>query len=377
MRPRPTSAAVAVAADAALALRRWGLGRADPSRRFSRREAAAVVSRLAALTAAGMTTSEALQASARRRGPVAARLASATRRGVSLSRAMGGLAATFTEAEVALVRAGEAGGSTPRALALLSARMEHEREGRRRIASALVYPCILVGGALAALAFLSIAVLPSFVSLYAASDVAMPLSTRALLAFGAWIADHGAASLIAVGGAATAVVALRGRSRRLRRLLDRASLRVPPLAGIAEPRALGEAASLIAALLAAGCDAEDALALAGRAASNGVIAARIGRCLASLRHGVAVSRAWTGAGLDPSGDAGALLEIAEATGGYADAFARIAALESDAAERALALLCRLAEPTAVLFMAAAVGGGVLALYQPMLGSASLLLGGSP
>jgi general secretion pathway protein F len=142
------------------------------------------------------------------------------------------------------------------------------------------------------------------------------------------------------------------------------------------PRALHESCALLALLLDAGCEAEEALALAVRAAANRILAERLARALGSLRHGVPLSRAWSAAALDRSGDAAALLEIAEATGSYASAFARLAALEGAAAEHALAQTCRLAEPVAVIAMAVAVGGGVLALYQPMLGSASLLLGGN-
>ncbi|HXC50540.1 MAG TPA: type II secretion system F family protein [Candidatus Limnocylindrales bacterium] len=350
---------------------------------ITRRDACAAISRLAALTAAGVSTGDAIASSAksaaRASGTAGSRLLGdlyrAVHRGTSLSAAMGAQGMPFTEAEIAVVRAGERGGSTPHALALLGERMEREAGGRRRIASALAYPCILFAGALGALCFLSLVVLPSFTTLYSGHE--LPFATRTLLEFGSAVRAWGAPVMLVVFGSVAALVATRRKSAAFARVCDRIAVDAPFFRTLALPRAAHETCALLAVLLDSGCEAEEALILASRAAPNRVVAARIGDALRALRHGVPLSVAWTGASLDGSGDAAPLLEIAEATGSYAEAFRRLATLEGTAAERALARICRLAEPVAVIAMAIAVGGGVLAVYQPMLGSASLLLGGTP
>jgi len=369
--------------------------RLDRHRRLAitRAEACTTIARLAALTAAGVATGDAIAASARaaarpasksrsrwsrpRGGRLLGELHSAIKRGVALSAAMGAAGLPFSEAEVAVVRAGERGGSTPRALTLLAERMEREAGGRRRIASALAYPCLLAVGAVGALCFLSIVVLPSFTTLYTGQNVQLPLATRLLLAFGDGVRAWGAALLFAMLAGIAVFAVARRHSPDFARLCDRLAIDAAPLRTLVAPRAAHESCALLALLLEAGCEAEEALMLAARAAANRIVASRLTDALRSLRHGVPLSRAWSAASLDRSGDAAPLLEIAEATGGYAQAFSRLAALEGAAAEHALAQTCRLAEPVAVIAMAVAVGGGVLALYQPMLGSASLLLGGTP
>lgn len=342
---------------------------------MSRRDACTAVSRLAALTAAGVPTGDALASAARSGSDLVRVLHAAVRRGTALSAAMSANGMPFTEAEIAVVRAGERGGSTPRTLTLLAGRMERDAGGRRRIASALAYPCILAAGAVGALCFLSIVVLPSFTSLYSGRE--LPAATRMLLAFGNGIRAWGAATLLGALAAGALFGLARRRNPALALFCDRIAIDAPPLRMLAAPRAAQETCALLALLVDAGCEAEEALTLTARAAANRVVAARLGEALRALRHGVPLSRAWSAASLDRSGDAQPLLEIAEATGGYATAFARLAVLEGAAAEHALTQACRLAEPIAVLAMAVAVGGGVLALYQPMLGSASLLLGGTP
>ncbi len=348
---------------------------------ISRHDAVRALARVAALTAAGMTTGDALAASARRKArsgsdACLARLAVAVRRGHSLSTAMAGPGLPFSEAEIAVVRAGEAGGATARTLTLLAQRIEHDSAGLRRIASALTYPCILMVGALASLSFLSIVVLPSFTSLYAGHKAQLPATTRGLLAFGDAAARYGLYVVLAAGTMIAAAGLARSQSLRWRRLCARAAIAVPLLRALFAPSAMHASCGLLALLFAAGCEAEEALALAARASVNVIVAERLTRCLRLLRRGVPLSQAWVSADLDRSGDAVALLEIAEATGNYADAFSKLGLLEGQAADEAVTRLCRLAEPVSVVVMACAVGGGVLALYQPMLGSASLLLGGS-
>src|SRR5690348_14273962 len=101
-------------------------------RRITRREAATAVSRLAALTGAGVATGDAIASSARNGDRLLTLLHAAVRRGTALSAAMSHRLLPFVEAEIAMVRAGERGGSTPRVLELLAARMEREAGGRRR-----------------------------------------------------------------------------------------------------------------------------------------------------------------------------------------------------------------------------------------------------
>lgn len=359
-------------------LARWraaAMARAQ-SRPLRRRDAAALVSRLASLAAAGVPTGEALATSALSGSALAERLHALVRRGLSVSAAMASPGLPFHEVDVAVVRAGERGGSTARALALLGARMETESAGHRRVASALAYPLVLVSGATAALLFLSLVVLPSFQTMYRGHEDRLPSSTLALLAFGDFARAWGTTVL---GLLLAAMLAWRAAWQRLpsvRAVRDRALLDRAPLAWLAAPRAAADACALLALLLESGCEAEESLELAARAAENREMRARLHAALRALRRGAPLSRAWAGAALDDAGDARPLLEVAEATGGYAAAFARLAGLHEERAERALSSLCRAAEPAAVVAMAFAVGGGVLALYQPMLGSASLLLGGN-
>ena len=71
---------------------------------------------------------------------------------------------------------------------------------------------------------------------------------------------------------------------------------------------------------------------------------------------------------------GAMLRAAEFTGNYPRAFSRLAADAAGEHSHRAALLSSIVEPLTTLFVALLVGTTVLALYQPILGASSLLLG---
>ncbi len=346
--------------------------------RANRRDAIAAVERLSAMTAAGLSTSEALAASSRTgggAGRVLSLLAVDVRRGRPLSVAMRKADGLFSATEIALIRAGEASGAIGRSLELLGSRMSEDEATGRRLSSALAYPCLLVVVSFAALAFLSLAVLPSLAELYDGKTEALPATTLWMMAVGEWISASGPLSAALLALAALAFTLARRRSVVVATAWDHLLLRLPLFGHLVLSGEKARTYATMAALLEAGCDAEQALRMAAGTAGNRRLRRELSTALRLLGRGLPLSRCWQRSGLDPVGDECGLLEVAETAGDYAGAFERLAKLRAMERETALSRLTRLAEPAAVALMGAVVSAGVLAIYQPILGSASLLSGG--
>jgi type IV pilus assembly protein PilC len=343
------------------------------------RDARRAVERLAMLAAAGVPTSQALAVAARTPGApgrVLAALARDAARGGSLAAALRRRPTLFATADAALVAAAERSGVLTEGLSLLARNLAERAEGRRRLRRAMTYPVVLLGFALAALGFLAVVVLPSFATLYGDDPAALPWSTRTLMWVGAVLPRAVLGTTLAAAVANFAVGRLVARSTRAAWWWERCQLGVP-LVGPAREAADSERLyALLAGLLATGCEADLALA-AARDSTGPVLAGRIDRALALLARGRPLSRAWRACGIDPAGEESSLLELAEATGGYAAAFSQLAALRRARREDALATLTAALEPAAVAVMGAVAAVGVLALYQPVLGSAARMLGGAP
>jgi general secretion pathway protein F len=192
------------------------------SGRASARELLAFTQSLAALLNAGLTIDRTLQISAALAPGAAARalcekLLKAVRSGRTLSEAVEGSGQVVPTYYISMINAGEVGGSLAVTLTRLGELMRRELEVRERIQSALVYPAMLAAVVLFTLVVLLTFVLPRFETLFAESEAPLPVSTRAVLGVGRFVADYWwamLASLFAItAGAATWLRTVAGRAQ--------------------------------------------------------------------------------------------------------------------------------------------------------------------
>lgn len=334
------------------------------------------VRRLAGLLDAGIAVGDALDAGARAGGDAGALLhaiAVAVSRGRTLSQAMTG-AAGWTPTDVALIRAGEHSGKLDQALSLLADRMTHDAQTKNRLARALVYPALLVVLTVAIVTAMGVFVVPTFSSMYEGLGVALPTTTRAIIAVGDFMVRYGLAT--AIVSAALAMIgfwAIR-RSPALRAALDSQLLLLPLLGRLARAHTKSDLYGTLAALLDAGIELDRAIALTSPAVGNLAMRGRLMSAGHLIERGWLPSAAISRVGLDPDGHDTGLLKTAESTGRFADACTQIAAIARNERDERIETMSRLFEPLAILVMTFAVGLTVAGVYQPILGSAALLVG---
>jgi general secretion pathway protein F len=358
-------------------------GRGDDVERRTRaaslRETLAVLDRLRSLISAGLPPGDALRLGAAAGGAEAAfltRAAKAVERGASVSKALARAGVALENPDLALLVAGEASGTLGTAIELLCRRFADRKAARERVVRALAYPIALLAITVAVVVAMTTLVLPSFVSLYAGADTQMPTTTRALLAFGAAVKRYGAALGVASCLAAMGVRLLHRHSPVLRAGFDRLITLLPLVGGLVRARTRAEFYATVSSLLRAGVDLEAAMQSATATVPNTELRARARAMTRALRRGSPLSTAVARSGFDPARRDTAMLRIGEAIGDYPGTCERIAGLELEDYGRALDTIARVVEPAVLLVMAAAVSAAALAIYQPVLGSAALLMGGS-
>jgi general secretion pathway protein F len=347
-------------------------------RRATRHQLLAAVSRLHSLMSAGLAPAEALAAGAEAGGAAGALLAGVAawvRRGDSLSGAMNRMALPLGAAELALVTAGERSGRVARAIELLVERMEATSRDRKKIVQAFLYPCVLLSVTTLVVIAVATLVLPAFTDIYVQTGRPLPGSTRTLMSLADFALRSGPQALLVLIGLLAAATWMHANVGLAADAIDRATLGLPLVGRLVAAADRGRFYRTLAALLEAGLDLDAALALAAPTVSNRVLRGRCLRVHALVRNGVRLSAALRRSTIDPTEHDASLLRIAEATGDYAGAFARLAAIAAERREATLTTVVRLAEPCAVLGVAAAVGATVVAVYQPIIGSAASLAGG--
>jgi general secretion pathway protein F len=356
-------------------------GRADVLRRqaISPRDTLAALDRLRTLIGAGMPHGDALRFGAAAGGRPAAHLAHASRlveRGAPLSEALPRAGVSLASPDLALLRAGEASGTLAGTLGLLCERLAQRGDAKSRVARALAYPCALLAVTVVVVLSMTTLVLPSFVTLYTNNGAPIPTTTRAMLAFGGAVKSYGLHALAGLAAAGAATRTLRARNSRFRVAADRAVLAAPFAGTLVRTRERSDFYATVACLLRAGVDLETAVESAVATIGNAALHAAAAATMRALRRGIALSAAVVRSGLDHAQRDAVMLRLGEATGDYAGTCERIAKLELEDYGRALDRIARVIEPAVLLVMAVAVSTAALAIYQPILGSAALMMGGS-
>jgi type IV pilus assembly protein PilC len=117
----------------------------------------------------------------------------------------------FTKLFVSMVSAGEAGGILDTILLRLATFLEKNDALARKIKGAMIYPGVILGVAVAAVAILLIFVIPTFQTMFASAGVPLPLPTQIVISMSALLQAWWWAMLLAIGAA---LFALRSFYRR-------------------------------------------------------------------------------------------------------------------------------------------------------------------
>lgn len=145
------------------------------------------------LLGAGLTVDRALRLTERQASralrPVLADLLERVVGGASLSRAMAAHPQAFPPDMVDIVRAGEATGTLVDVIASLTASVERRDAVRRHLASAMIYPGLLVLMAIGTVAMIVGVLVPALAPMFEGSGQAPPFAIRAAGALGAFVSS--------------------------------------------------------------------------------------------------------------------------------------------------------------------------------------------
>jgi general secretion pathway protein F len=232
---------------------------------------------------------------------------------------------------------------------------------RRKIASALIYPVLLIGVALAVSVFLALFVVPRFASVFEEGTQAIPASTAALLQASRLLSAYGleAAFALAALTALSWLAIHKGVVRPLGHLIERA----PIIGAKVQVTRVSRFLMALSALLEAGVPLHRAIDL-----SKGVMPAswdgRLDAVRASVEAGFPLSDSLAKVGASTV-VADRLLRVGERSGDLAGLAGQAARHHEEELERFLDRFMRLAEPLLMVVIGVIIGAVVIALYLPL------------
>ena len=190
---------------------------------------------------------------------------------------------------VSMIRVGEMTGRLTEVFLRLNEHMEFERDVRERIKQAMRYPMFVMIAMAVAIVILNIFVIPVFAKVFAGFNAELPVITRGLLAFSAWmLAWWPLLIAMLVGGG----MLLRGyiRTPNGRYQWDTRKLKLPIVGEIVLKATLARFARSFALSSQSGVPLVQALTVVAQTVDNAFIGSRIEQMRDGIERGESISR---------------------------------------------------------------------------------------
>jgi len=283
--------------------------------------------------------------------------------GHTVADALGKHPKAFNELYVNMVAAGEAGGILDTILMRLATFIEKNDALVRKVKGAMIYPGVIMGVAATAITVLLVFVIPTFESMFASVNLALPLPTRVVIAMSQFLTGYWWAVL--AGGAAAVVMLKRYYATQAGRLvIDRLLLRVPVLGDVLRKSAVSRFTRTLGTLISSGVSILDGLEITAKTAGNRVIQDAIMASRASIAGGDTIAAPLQKSAVFPPMVI-SMIAVGEQTGGFDEMLSKIADFYDEEVDAAVSGLLALLEPMMIVFLGVVVGGMVVAMYLPI------------
>lgn len=269
----------------------------------------------------------------------------------------------FSELYVSMVAAGEAGGILDTILLRLATFLEKSDALVRKVKSALIYPCVILGIAVAAVAILLVVVIPTFQEMFASVGLVLPLPTRLVIALSAALQAYWWAFLGILAGLIMAVRRAYGTPRG-RLAIDRLLLATPIVGDLIRKTAVSRFTRTLGTLVSAGVSILDGLEITAKTAGNRVVADAILASRSSIAGGDTIAAPLARSQVFPPMVI-SMIAVGEQTGGLDEMLRKIADFYDDEVDTAVSGLLSIVEPVLIVALGLIVGGMVVAMYLPI------------
>lgn len=261
----------------------------------------------------------------------------------------------FSTLYVSIIRVGESTGTLEQSFLRMCEYLTLDQDIQDRVKAAVRYPIIVVIFIAAAMAVITIFVIPNFAPLFKALGSDLPMPTRIILAVSAFFQHEWYVVAGALIGAYvwfrryTATEAGRYRWHRLK-------LRIPVIGPLSHQAILSRLSRSLSISMAAGLPVIQALNIIARSAGNDFMAERVTRLRDAVERGDGLSRAAATVGMFPSLVI-QMLAVGEETGELTDLLSEVADFYQREVDYSLKNLSAALEPILIV----GVGGMVLVL----------------
>lgn len=293
--------------------------------------------------------------------------------GSTLSEAFGKHPKCFDRLYVNMVKAGEAGGALEVILKRLAEFKEKAQSLARRIKGAMIYPCVVIGVAVAILTFIMIFIIPKFEKIFADFKIKLPWITEALIATSRWFVKYWYV-LPLIPMALWLTFKLIRLNKTGNYIIDRVKLFMPVMGNIIEKTVVARTTRTLGTLIASGVPILEALSIVRETCMNAVFESMYQKVYESIREGETIAQPLKESRLVDDMVVN-MVDVGEETGDLDSMLNKVADVYDEEVDVLVEALISLLEPIMIVVLGFIVGTIVIALFMPLLALLDGLSGG--
>ena len=284
--------------------------------------------------------------------------------GQTLSSSLAQFPRSFDKLMCHEIKTAEQAGTVAETMGSIAVQLEYKLELKSNIIKKLSMPVMTLLAGIGAVIIIMFFVVPQFRATFEKSNVQLPLSTRTLIASADFVKAYGWMVLLGGIGGVIGLV----RARRIPHIafrMDQWILRIPIVGNLFRDMAVLQFVSVISRMMGSGFKLVDALGAAVDSVGNAVMRQAIGELKVAVSRGEKLSTQLEKYDTLFPAVISQLVIIGEQTGNLAKATKNVSRHLSQAVERKIDRLVALIEPLMTMGLVFAVGGIMLAIYEPM------------
>lgn len=291
------------------------------------------------------------------------------RSGLFLSEAVAKHPEVFSPLWQGIIEVGETSGNLPLVLERLGEFLDVRIEFERKVKTAMVYPCILLGAAVLAIGGFFKFILPKFTAIFQQFDIELPLATK--IVFGiSQVFEKRFTIIIGIVLALAWFVYYCKKSPEARKIWSDLVTKMPLIGKLTFYFSLEQFTSTVYILLESGLSIVYTLEVATKGVGNPELEKHIFLIKENVRGGASLSDEFREAGIFPV-LISEMTKIGEETGTMPEVFKKIAAHYQRELATNIERIVAAFEPIMIVFMGVVVGGIVIALFLPIFQIATL------
>lgn len=270
----------------------------------------------------------------------------------------------FDDFLITMIKTGEESGKLSNICERLAEYYEKEDETSKKVKGALTYPIILIVTTIIVLFFVFKYVMPTFVSLFESSNMALPTLTKILITISEFINRNFLFIIIFILATVGLFIVGIKKSRSFKRGIDYIKIKLPIIGKNYIKILTGKISKALSISYLSGVDFIESLEIISLGSNNLYLQEKLEEAINEIKEGINISQAFNNTDILPQ-LFNSMIEVGEETGQLGEILEIVSNYYKKESDYAIDSLLRVFEPVIIILMALFVGTIVISIAIPM------------